>query len=234
MNGWIKLHREITKWEWYDKSEMVHLFLHFLLLANHKKKSWRGQVVEGGQFITGLQSLKRDTGISTQTLRTCIKRLESTGEITNRSTNKYRIITIVNWEEYQSDDKKLTSKLTSKLTNNQQSTNKQLTANKNDKNVKKDKNIKQPAELAGVNELLGIFKEFNPATNFGNKTQRKACESIIKEKGLDGATKLCKYAMSVQGNKYAPTITTPHQLWNKLSELKIYYERENKSQIQSL
>ena len=146
-NGWIKLHRKFTKWGWYQKSEMVHLFLHFLLLANHEEKEWQGVKIKKGQFITGLKQLHKDTKISPQTLRTCISRLKSTGEITNKSTNKYRLITIVNWEEYQGNDKKLTSKSTSKLTINQQSTNNQLTPNnnnKNEKNIIEAKNLKKP------------------------------------------------------------------------------------------
>ena len=40
MEGWVKLHRKFLEWEWYDKSETVHLFLHCLLKANHKDKSY--------------------------------------------------------------------------------------------------------------------------------------------------------------------------------------------------
>jgi hypothetical protein len=139
MQGWIKLHRKFREWGWYQNSEMVHLFLHFLLLANHKGGEWQGNKIKKGQFITGLDSLHKDTGISVQTIRTCINKLKSTSEITNKSTNKFRLITIIKWEEYQPKEEKLTSKSTGKLTNNQQTTNKQLTANKN---VKKEKNVK--------------------------------------------------------------------------------------------
>ena len=36
-NGWIKLFRNFTKWEWYSDSESVHLFLHLLLKGNKQK-----------------------------------------------------------------------------------------------------------------------------------------------------------------------------------------------------
>ena len=136
MEGWVKIHRKIAKWEWYHKSEMVHLFIHFLILANHKDNKWQGQIVKRGQFITGLDSLNKATGISVQTIRTCINKLKSTGELTNQSTNRFRLITLLNWTDYQLNDDKPTSKLTSPLTYYQQSTNKQLTANKNVKKVK--------------------------------------------------------------------------------------------------
>src|SRR3990167_4782877 len=86
--GYVKLFRKILRWEWYQKSEMVHLFLHFLLLANHEDGRWQGQVIKRGQFITGRKSLKRDTRISERTIRTCIERLKTTNTLTNkRPTN---------------------------------------------------------------------------------------------------------------------------------------------------
>jgi len=127
MNGWIKLHYKFLKWEWSNDANMVALFLHLLLKANYQGRNWRGQDIKRGELITGLHSLSAETGISLQSLRTCLKRLKSTNEITIKSTNKYSLITIRNYDIYQYE---LTSKSTSKLTNNQQTTNKQLTTPK--------------------------------------------------------------------------------------------------------
>jgi len=135
MEGWIKLHRKLIDWEWYTDSKMVHLLFHLVAKANHKDGNWKGIEVKRGQLITGLDSLKHQTGISTQSLRTCLERLKSTGEITNKSTNKYRIITILKYDSYQ-----LKEKDNKQLTNNQQTTNKQLTANKNVNNDKNENN----------------------------------------------------------------------------------------------
>lgn len=132
MSGWVKLHRKIEDWEWYQDSKMVHLFVHMLLKANHDKKCWKGIEVLPGQFISGRLKLSEETGISEQTIRTCIKRLKSTSELTIKTTNKYSVFTLKNWNFYQSENE-----LTSKLTNNQPTTNQQLTTNKNDKNEKK-------------------------------------------------------------------------------------------------
>jgi hypothetical protein len=86
----------------------------------------------------------------------------------------------------------------------------------------------------GVKEIMDIFYKINPTLNWGNKTIRKACESLIKKYGLEGAKKIAQYAISIQGEKYAPTVTSPYQLWNKLAELKIYHDRQNNNKIQSL
>ena len=126
--GWIKLHRKLRKWEWYQDSQVVHLFLHLLLSANHETKNWQGQEVKKGQLITGRKSLADSTGISEQSIRTGLDKLKKSNEIVIKSTNKFSIITIIKWEEYQVLD--------NELTNNQPATNQQLTTNKNVKNVK--------------------------------------------------------------------------------------------------
>lgn len=122
-NGWIKLHRKFRKWEWYGVPNMVSIFVHFLLLANHEEGKWQGRTIKPGQFITGRKMLKRDTGLTEQNIRTCIERLKSTNEITIETTNKFSLITIVKWADYQGNDNKVTSKTTMKLTNNQPTTN---------------------------------------------------------------------------------------------------------------
>jgi len=75
-----------------------------------------------------------------------------------------------------------------------------------------------------------VFKEFyelgNRGINFGNKTERKAVSWLLKEYGFKKTINTIKYAMSVQGKKYAPSITTPYQLKTNLVKLMAYYKRE--------
>lgn len=140
--GWVKLHRVLSEWQWSDNPYMVALLAHFLVMANHREHKWHGVTVKPGQFITGLHSLSKRTGIPIQSLRTCLKYLKSTNEITIESTNKFSVITLLKWYQFQSKSKKLTSKSTHDPTNNQQTTNNQSTTNKNEKNVNNEKNQK--------------------------------------------------------------------------------------------
>jgi hypothetical protein len=76
------------------------------------------------------------------------------------------------------------------------------------------------ADAVDVQPLFKIFYEtINPTINFGNKTSRKAAEFLIRKFGLEKTLEVAKYAISVQSEKYAPTITTPYQLKEKLSAL---------------
>ena len=76
MSGWIKIHRKFLDWEWFNKSEAVHLFIYMLLKANHKSGKWQGIDIERGQFISSLGNISNATGISLQTIRTILKKLE--------------------------------------------------------------------------------------------------------------------------------------------------------------
>lgn len=135
MAGWIKIFRKIQSWGWYNDSQMVHLFIHLLLEANHEDRIWKGQPVKRGQMIFGRKAVAETLGISEQSIRTCITRLKSTNEITTKSTNKFTLVTIVNYDQYQVEDKKSTSKSTSENANEQPTTNQQLTTPKELKNT---------------------------------------------------------------------------------------------------
>ena len=80
---------------------MVHLFLHLLLKANVEDKRWQGIVIKRGQLITGRGSLIAETGISERTIRTCLQKLQETGEIIVEASNRFSLITICNYDSYQ-------------------------------------------------------------------------------------------------------------------------------------
>ena len=99
--GWIKLQREYTQWQWFTCVNVAHLFTYLLLTVNHKENCWMGNIVKPGQTITSYQQLANATGLSVQNVRTALKKLIKTGDITVKTTNKFTIISVVEWEKYQ-------------------------------------------------------------------------------------------------------------------------------------
>lgn len=147
LNGYIKLFRKLIRWGWYQDSVVKDLFLHCLICASYKDFEWMGMELKAGQFITGRKKLAEELGFSEQQIRTAIKKLESTGEITTKSTNRYSVITVVNWDNYQGDDTESNQESNFPITNkqptdNQQATNKQPHI-KNIKNINNFKNTKK-------------------------------------------------------------------------------------------
>ena len=132
MEGFIKIYRKFRKWEWYDNSFMVHLWIHLLMEANHEDVQWHGLTIGRGQLITSRERLAQETRITEQKIRTCLKRLEECSQINIKSTKRGTLITICNYESYQQFD----FTTNQQLTNDQPTTNQQLTNNKNDKNEK--------------------------------------------------------------------------------------------------
>jgi hypothetical protein len=153
MEGWIKIHRQFLNWEWFNKSEAVHLFIYLLLKANHKDGTWQGIDINKGQFVTSYGKISSDTGISLQTVRTLLKKFENTNEINTQTTNKYTVVTICKYADYQSEETETNTQLTSK----QQSTNKQLTTNKNDKKEKNNIEERKNAFALSLNPFLEAY-----------------------------------------------------------------------------
>jgi len=149
LNGFIKVHRKLVQWGWYQDYVVKDLFLHLLLTSSFKDSEWMGRTIRRGQLVTSYGNLANTLGFSVQQIRTAINKLKSTGEITTESTNRFTIITVVNWEKYQVLEIEVTNKTTSTATNEQQTSNIQATNEqqhlKNVKNIKNDNNVKKEA-----------------------------------------------------------------------------------------
>ena len=194
-DGWIKVFRRFLDWEWYSETNMVRIFLHLLLKANFEDKRWHGIVIKRGQFVTSISSLKSEILLSARTIRTCLERLQKTGEINKQTTNRFTIITICRYDDYQqlqdvqrqTNDKQATNK---RQTNDKQATNKR----QQHKNIRKKEiknNIDANASSSGAAapdpdlssqesvDFVGLMKFFN-------RTMEEAGAIIHRCKSCDG------------------------------------------------
>lgn len=89
------------------------------------------------------------------------------------------------------------------------------------------------ASVAGgqVNEIMDIFSKINPTLNWGNKTIRNAAADLIRQFGLGETKSMAEAAVSIQGQSYAPTVTTPWELKEKLAKVKAFFDRQKNDQI---
>lgn len=147
-------------WEWFTEPNTLSVFIYLLLSARHDAGCWRGIELEAGQCITSREKISQSTGLSIQEVRTSISRLKSTNEITTKTTNKYTIVTITNYVNYQGleDNEQPTTQPTTQQTNNQQSTSNQPAINhkqeyKNNKNNRiKEDDIKSTTDVVPKDE----------------------------------------------------------------------------------
>ena len=154
-NGYIKLHRKILNWRWYKKPSTKQLFIHLLLIANIDDRDFENITVHRGECVSSIRGLACDTGLTEREVRTALKHLKETQEVTQTAYPKFSVFTVNNYELYQAE--------TQTMTSNRHADDTQVTSKRHhnkkdnkDKNDKKDNNIESnPAPL------MKSFGEYN-------------------------------------------------------------------------
>ena len=139
--GFVKLPRNIINWRWFADANVLKVYIYLLTNAAFKETQWKKENLKKGQLITGRKKLSAALGISESAVRTALANLESTGDIAIKTTNKYSVITLLNWGKTQDCDYFFTNK---SPTNRQQTTNKSPQYN-NKNNLNNVKNNNAPS-----------------------------------------------------------------------------------------
>ena len=199
MGNFIKIDRKILKWEWWSDINTFRLFFYMIVSAYWKDGNYKGVEINRGSFPSSISELSRETNLSVMEIRTALKHLQSTGEVTtnqqatnkqdntnltsnltSKKTNKFTVFTVVNYDLYQSDNKQDNTNLTSNLTENKQANNtqlnKQLTRyilkeDKNNKNVKNEKKERKGQAVYYPNDEL-LNSAFNEFLTMRNKIKK--------------------------------------------------------------
>lgn len=162
-NTWRKLYSKIIDWQWYKNPNTCHLFIHCILKARKEESKWQGIVIPKNSFITSLNHLSNETGLTIREVRTALKNLSKCDkELTIKTTNRYTIITVENLHVYQ-------NKNTEEKTKNDMQTVMLTTTSKENKkhvnNNNKTKDKKLYGEFSNVklteeeySKLLAIYE----------------------------------------------------------------------------
>jgi len=181
--GFIKLHRKITDWEWYSDVNTCRLFLHLLLTAKFKDEKWRGIDIKRGQVLTGRMSLAKSTSLTESQIRTAISKLKSTNEISIKITSEFSIITLTNYDLYQSrseindqqNDQPLAEKVSSQSPTNDQpiATDKQIQEEQELKRIEEEK------KLLIENQFKSFWESYK-AIHTGKGVKKEANQAFLK------------------------------------------------------
>lgn len=174
--GYVKLWRKMCEWEWYQDSQTFHLFMHLLLKANTKDSKFQGFTIKRGEIITGREKLSFETGISIQSVRTCLERLSNSKVVTIKSTSKYSIVTICNYETYQPQQIEDNQQNDDASTSNQPATNHQSTTSKEFINNEKN-NISSFSESQTIGDI-NLFGDLNVKPAKSRKFIKPTVEEI--------------------------------------------------------
>ena len=183
--GWIKLWRKSNDKGWIKNHKLWALWSWALLKASHKEK-W---VMVGnqeiklypGQFIFGRRAAAKETGLSEQEIRSRLDFLRDAQNLTIKSTNKFSIITIINWDTYQSDERQNNHQINQQITTKQPQTR----MYKNDKNENTScsdskKTKSKRTNISFSNEDLKFAELFEDLLLANNPKRKSTTKSQIK------------------------------------------------------
>lgn len=169
MIGYIKLHRKLLEGYCFANPITLKIWVWMLCRANFKdnfvpvKIGGGSSVVEvkEGQFIFGRLAAQEELNIKATTIYKQVKKLEKEGMISLKSNNHYTLVTIVNWEIYQGEDKKSNNHVT---TTEQPNDNHVTTEGQPRDTVKKDKKDNNVKKDIGERKLdfINSLKDFIP------------------------------------------------------------------------
>lgn len=156
--GWVSLYRKTIDSSVFQNSTNWHVWSWCLLKANHKDRSFmfngKDILVRRGQFITGREkALTEMPDLSAQRYRTALNYLKSTSRITTKSTNKFTIITVCKYDNYQNNNLQSDQQNNQPVTNHQPTSNQPVTTNNNDNNDNNLKGQGQKKIIIEINEI---------------------------------------------------------------------------------
>lgn len=161
--GFITIHRTLQEKSWYSDPEYLSLWIHLLISANHKNKFYQGVEVKRGQVKTGRIQLAEMTGINQSKIERILKHFEeSEQQIEQQKTNKFRIITIKNYDKFQVVNNKVNNSQQQPTTKNIRATTENTTNNDNHVKNENKKDIYEILKLS-EDDLLS-FKEIRKKT----------------------------------------------------------------------
>ena len=208
MDGWLKLYRSILDSAVFQDAEVLKVWIWLLCnvaFEQHDTVCY-GKVIhlKPGQIATGRKKIAQCTDLNENKVYRALTVLKSLGNVEIKATNKYSIITVVNWDKYQDENGKRTAneqQANSKTTAEEQQDNSKRTQHKNGKNGKKEKNIyicsffqsvwdEYPKKLGKNKVTKAAMKQLEEA---GIDTVMEAVRRYVEKIKMDGTEE--KYIM---------------------------------------
>src|ERR1017187_10009564 len=129
--GWVRVYRCLLDHPRFRDPDWVVVWLYLILNATFQPRrvNFDGKIVElrAGQLITGRHAIAKATGVDESKVRRILAVMKTDQQIDQQTGTKGSIITLRNWEMYQSNDQQIDQTVTSDQPANDQ----QVTTNKN-------------------------------------------------------------------------------------------------------
>lgn len=112
--GFVQLSDELSSWEWFDDKNTVYVYLWLMLRAAWGATRYHGIELKRGQVATTYPEISDKCGVTVRQARTILDRLKSTGKATVKTTSKFSIITMLEYDCSNKSDSLDDSQMTAK------------------------------------------------------------------------------------------------------------------------
>lgn len=186
MNGnFIKIDRKMLKWEWYKNEHTKNVFLHCLLKAYWKDTKIEGKTIPRGSFVSSIGNIAEELALTPMEVRTALKHLKLTNELTSKGTNRNTVFTVTNYDLYQSKEQAEQQTDNKQIPNEQQTDNEQIT--------RKEQTINKP---------LTTNEEYKEDKNIKNEEEREESKNEKKDTHLSERKQIIEYLNQKLGTRY--------------------------------
>ena len=154
-NGWVKSYRRTLDNPIVCRdAEHLAVWMYLLLEATHADKDdyFRGQriTLKPGQLITGRNKIANHFNMHPSKVQRVLRKFEIEQQIKQQTSNVSRLITILNWEDYQGDEQPCEQQ----LNNNRTTTEQQLNTIQECKNVRSNNIYTSEVQKASYKKAL--------------------------------------------------------------------------------
>lgn len=186
LNGWVKLHRKILENPIVMKdADHFAVWGYLLLNATHAEYSvlFKGKriTLKSGQLLTGRKSIASTLSINESKVTRILKLFENEHQIEQQASNQNRLISIINWDCYQSCEQQNEQQVNNERTTSEQ----QVNTNKNVKNIKNDKNVRSEDSCQQVVDLFHSLCPSYPKIRSISDSRRKAIKARLNAYSLE-------------------------------------------------
>ena len=201
LSGWVKVHRALSDHLIASDPATLSVWIHILLLANHKetKRMINGRVIvlQPGQLITSRKSLAAKTGVNESKVERVLTTLKNEQQIEQHGTSKFRVISVVKWSEYQSDEQQDEQQMDSRRTTDEQQMNtpgEVSSDTKNGKNVKKVKTNVSSDLFESAWKLYPKREGSNPKNKAASAWNARTVEGESEQSMIEGLARYAAYS----------------------------------------
>lgn len=201
--GFIKLSDDLPNWAWYGDNNTLSVYIRLLIGAVWRETEYQNTTLQRGQIATTLPKIAKENGITERQARTILDRLKATGRVSVKTTSKFSIITLNNYdcafENVSQSDRQMSGERQTACQSNVRPTlfNTDI-QNTEEQNTRASDAVSNVLETA-VREYNKICKSLEPLTGELSYHQGRLVVEAFKE--LHGVS-FAEYFLRVEASDY--------------------------------